>query len=159
VARVLTQVAEIASETLELQDVFARVANSIREVIPFDNMGVVRIVDGDRAVIHASTIPCSSKSVECSDPIPLTAWSPRMRPRPGPNRRIERSASSISFCGTRKPSPEASDRRWEPFAPRMPSGEASGSPYCTPPTEEHQEVLQLLAALLETRSSTGGSGT
>src|SRR5437773_11416105 len=83
VASVLADIAEIASETLELQDAFDRVAAAIRELIPFDNMGVVRIVDGERAVLHASTVPCTGP--ECAEPIPLTSWSPRMRPRPAPN--------------------------------------------------------------------------
>src|SRR5262249_51826905 len=87
VANVLSKVAEIASETLELQDVFDRVATAIRDIIPFDNMGVVRLVDGDRAVLHASTVPC--KGPECAEPLPLTSWSPRMRPRAGPNPRIQ----------------------------------------------------------------------
>ena len=56
VASVLSEVAEIASETLELQQVFGRVANAVRRVIPFDNMGVCRIVDGDHMVLHAAEI-------------------------------------------------------------------------------------------------------
>src|SRR5690349_2742157 len=86
VAAVLSEVAEIAAETLELQDVFDRVATAVRRVIPFDNMGVVRIVDGDKAVLHASTVPCRAESTRtCLGPASLTSWSPRMRPRPGPN--------------------------------------------------------------------------
>jgi len=81
VASALSEIAEIASETLELQDVFDRVAAAIRELIPFDNMGVVRILDDERAVLHASTVPCQGPV--CADPIPLTSWSPRMRPRAG----------------------------------------------------------------------------
>jgi len=49
-AGVLSEIAETASETLELQDVFDRVATSVRRIIPFDNMGVVRLVDDARAV-------------------------------------------------------------------------------------------------------------
>jgi len=44
IGTVLSEIAAIASETLELQDVFDRVAASVRQVIPFDHMGVVRIV-------------------------------------------------------------------------------------------------------------------
>src|SRR5436190_9878278 len=43
-ASVLIEIAEIASETFELQDVFHRVAAAVRRVIPFDNMRVVRII-------------------------------------------------------------------------------------------------------------------
>jgi DNA-binding NtrC family response regulator len=38
-AGVLAEIAETASETLELQEVFGRVATSVRRLIPFDNMG------------------------------------------------------------------------------------------------------------------------
>src|SRR5262245_59313918 len=88
VARVLTEIAETASETLELQDVFDRVAASVRELIPFDQMGVVRIIEGGRAVAHATTVP-EKRDPECSQPCSLTSWSPRIRPRSGPNPRID----------------------------------------------------------------------
>src|SRR5262245_24575652 len=89
VAAVLSEIAEIASETLELRDVFPRVAAAVRRVIPFDNMGVVRIVDGDRVVLHATTMDRGECGEECADPMLLSAWSPRWRPRLGPNIRID----------------------------------------------------------------------
>jgi hypothetical protein len=55
VASVLSEIAATASETLELQQVFHRVATSVRRVVPMDHMGVVRIIDGDRLVLHATT--------------------------------------------------------------------------------------------------------
>src|SRR5437870_1620078 len=88
VAHVLSEIAEIASETFELQDVFDRVASSIRRVIPFDHMGVVRILDGEWAVKHATTLGAKD-CAECSGPCPLSSWSPRLRPRPGPVLRID----------------------------------------------------------------------
>ena len=42
VVRVLSQIADTASETLEFQEVFDRVATSIPDPIPFDNMGDFR---------------------------------------------------------------------------------------------------------------------
>src|SRR5262245_14239359 len=89
VVRVLSEIAQTASATLELQDVFDRVATSIRELIPLDNMGVVRILDGDRAVLHATTVPCTERPAVGSEPMPLTSWSPRLRPRSGPMPRID----------------------------------------------------------------------
>src|SRR5437867_10453361 len=80
-AAVLSEIAEIASETIELREVFPRVATAVRRVIPFDNMGVVRIVDGDRVVLHATTMHDCCPDDECSDPMLLSAWSPRWRPR------------------------------------------------------------------------------
>jgi transcriptional regulator with GAF, ATPase, and Fis domain len=151
VANVLSEVAEIASETLELQDVFDRVATAIRELIPFDNMGVVRLVDGDHAVLHASTFPC--KGPECVDPIPLTAWSPRMRPRAGPNPRIHdaRLEFDPSFHFDAK-ALEGGVRSamWEPFrsSSTLRGGVwlSSYTPHAF--TDEHQEVLRPIAALM-----------
>src|SRR5262245_57243700 len=94
-AGVLSEVADIASETLELQDVFDRVAAAVRRLIPFDEMGVVRIVDGDQVVLHATTIPCVDPEQKCSEPMPLTAWSPRWRPRSGPTRKIDDAAAEL----------------------------------------------------------------
>jgi transcriptional regulator with GAF, ATPase, and Fis domain len=151
VARALSEIAEIASETLELQDVFDRVAAAIRELIPFDNMGVVRILDDERAVLHASTFPC--KGHECSEPIPLTEWSPRMRPRPGPNPRIDDAQKEFDpnfFFDAKALEGGVRSAMWEPF--RSTSTLRGGvwlSAY-TPSafTDEHQEVLRPIAALL-----------
>jgi len=151
--RVLAEIAETASETLELQDVFERVATSIRTLIPFDNMGVVRIVDGERAVVHATTVRVEGCTARCWDPIPLSAWSPRLRPRPGPIPRIEDGAveldptfpldADILEGGVRS-------AMWEPFRP---SDSFRGglwlSAYRTHAfTDEHQEALRPIAALL-----------
>jgi hypothetical protein len=58
VAGVLAEIAAAASEPLELQAVFDRVAASIRRLIPCDHVGVVRILDGDWVVMHATTFDC-----------------------------------------------------------------------------------------------------
>src|SRR5262249_8008179 len=88
IARVLSQIAEITSETLELQQVFDRVATCVRQLIPFDQMGVVRIIDGDRLVLHAITVP-NKPTGDCAEPCTLDSWSPRFRPRLGPIERID----------------------------------------------------------------------
>jgi transcriptional regulator with GAF, ATPase, and Fis domain len=153
VAGVLSEVAEIASETLELQDVFERVANSIRQIIPFENMGVVRIVDGERAVLHASTVPCRADQVKCTGPIPLTSWSPRMRPRPGPNPRIE--DARLEFDPAYPFDAKALEGgvrsgMWEPFrsTDSLRGGVwlAATRPHAF--TDEHQAALRPIAALL-----------
>src|SRR5678815_919209 len=89
VVRVLSEIAHTASETLELQEVFDRVATSIRELIPFDNMGVVRILEERWAVLHATTVPCKMHDPRCTQPMPLASWSPRLRPRPDAIPRID----------------------------------------------------------------------
>jgi transcriptional regulator with GAF, ATPase, and Fis domain len=151
VANALSEVAEIASETLELQDVFDRVAAAIRELIPFDNMGVVRIVGADRAVLHASTVPCQGPV--CADPIPLTSWSPRMRPRPGPNPRIEDAQVELDptyFFDSKALQGGVRSAMWEPFrsSDTLRGGVWLSSYQPRSFTEEHQEVLRPIAALL-----------
>src|SRR6266403_1193483 len=98
VANALSEIAEIASETLELQDVFDRVAAA------------------DRAVLHASTVPCQGPV--CTDPIPLTSWSPRMRPRAGPNPRIEDAQVELDptyFFDSKALQGGVRSAMWEPF--------------------------------------------
>jgi transcriptional regulator with GAF, ATPase, and Fis domain len=153
VAAVLTEIAEIASETLELQEVFDRVATSVRRIIPFENMGVVRIIDDERAVLHASTVPCKAHTENCLGPIPLTSWSPRMRPRPGPNPRIE--DAQVEFdpafpIDARALEGGVRSAMWEPFrsTDTLRGGVwlAAYQPFSF--TDEHQDLLRPIAALL-----------
>ena len=152
VASVLTEIAEIASETLELQEVFDRVAASVRRLIPFDNMGVVRILDGEHAVLHATTVPCKDPAVAPS-PIPLTSWSPRMRPRPGPIR-----GSTTPRPSSTRPSRSTRDvlrgrRALRPVGAVPLGGALRGGVWLSSYsahafTDEHQELLRPIAALL-----------
>jgi Nif-specific regulatory protein len=152
VASVLSEIAEIASETLELQDVFGRVANAVRRVIPFEDMGVIRVLDGQWAVKHAATFECGDEPA-CSDPLALTAWSPRMRPRPGPIARVDDAPVELdrSFPGDADIL-EAGVRStmWEPF--RAGSEFQAGVWLCSRQPRafraEHQQVLRPIAALL-----------
>ena len=153
IARVLSDIAEIASETLELHEVFDRVATSVRELIPFDNMGVVRIIEGGQAVLHASTFPCHNGAHQCTPPTLLTAWSPRMRPRPGPNPRINDAVVELDPAfpiDAKVIEGGARSGMWEPF--RSTNGFRGGvwlnanTPYAF--TAEHQEALRPIAALL-----------
>jgi len=153
VAAVLSEVAAIASETIELREVFPRVANAIRRVIPFDDMGVVRIVDGDRVVLHAATHEHHTRGEECSDPMVLSAWSPRWRPRAGPNFRIDDARSELDPSypmDARVVGKGMGSGLWEPF--RHGSSFVGGVWLCANAThafnDEHQEVLRPIAALL-----------
>src|SRR6266540_4331059 len=152
VAAVLSEVAEIASETLELQEVFPRVAAAVRRVLPFDNMGVVRIVDGDRVVLHAATIQHAPRQ-DCTGPMPLDAWSPRWRPRAGPNIRIDDARSELDPSYPMDAKVLAGGMGsglWEPF--RTGTGFTGGIWLCADDTyvftDEHQQVLRPIAALL-----------
>jgi len=160
VARVLSEIAEISSETLELQDVFDRVGTSVRRLIPFDKMGVIRLLEGERAVVHATTVrvegACAGRCVgECWEPFPLTAWSPRIRPRLGPNPRIDDAEAELdaSFpVDARILEGGVRSTLWEPFRTGEGFGGgvwlASNCPRAF--TDGHQEVLRPIAALLGT---------
>jgi GAF domain-containing protein len=152
VARVLTEIAEIASETFELRDVFDRVAASIRRVLPFEHMGVVRILDGDWAVKHATTL-VPDTCTECSAPFLLSAFSPRLRPRPGPIVRIDDAANELDAAFPVDQDIIASGVRsvlWEPFRSRE---SFTGGVWVTARephafSDEHQATLKPIAALL-----------
>ena len=155
VARVLTKIAETASETLELQEVFDRVATSVREVIPFDHMGVVRILEGERAVLHATTVPCEDGEAKCSEPVPLSSWSPRLRPEMAPKRRIDDAEIELDRSFPRDADILQHGVRsalWEPF--RSGSSFSGGVWMCSLRprafADEHQDVLRPIAALLGT---------
>ena len=153
VARVLAEIADIASETLELQDVFGRIAAAVRRVIPFDGMGVVRVTD-DRAVLHATTFAGCADPGQCYDPLPLTSWSPRWRPRAGGTPKIDDARreldptfpldAQVLAAGDVGSGMWAAFRRGDTFA--------GGVWLCSKQThafdDQHQEVLKPIAALL-----------
>ena len=162
---VLSEIAETASETFELQEVFGRVAASVRKIIPFDHMGVVRIIDGEWAVKHATTLDVggcagdpkgpaeSAGEDECGQPCSLSIWSPRLRPRPGPIPRIDDATRELNpaFQGDAEIlKAGVRSTLWEPF--RAGGGFAGGvwlssyRPHAF--DDEHQQVLRPIAALL-----------
>jgi len=151
-SELLAEIAETAAETLELQEVFDRVATAIRRRIPFDNMGVIRVIDGRWAVNHATTVPCGQCEPECSEPQPLTAWSPRFRPRPGPIDRLEDAPRELDPSFPADAGVLGKGVRsglWQAF--RL--GEHYGGVWiCSYQprafSDEHQEILRPIAALL-----------
>ncbi len=153
VVGVLAEIAETASGTFDLQEVFSRVAASVGRVIAFDHMGVVRIVEGRFAVTHATTVECGKHGTASGGPLPLTSWSPRLRPRPGPNPRIDDTLVELDPAFPKDAYLlEAGVRSamWEPF----PSGEdfSGGVWMCSfrPQafTDDDQRTLRPIAALL-----------
>ncbi len=153
VVSVLSEIAQTASETLELQEVFNRVAAAVRRLIPFDNMGVVRIIDGQWAAMHATTAECKVDPTACAQATPLASWSPRLRPQPGPISRIDDAAAELDpafpidamllGAGVRS-------ALWEPFRSKE---SFTGGVWLTAFqarafTGEHQEILAPIAALL-----------
>jgi transcriptional regulator with GAF, ATPase, and Fis domain len=155
-AGVLAEIAETTSETLELQQVFERIALAVRRLIPLDRMGVVRIVDDQRAVLHAISVlgdaRGSCSQVECLQGAPLTSWSPRIRPRSGPIARIDDAETELDpgfpFDG-RAIERGVRSILWEPFR----TAETFGGVWLNASeprafTADHQEILRPIAALL-----------
>ncbi len=153
VGRVLGDIARTASETLELRDVFDRVAGSAREMIPFDHMGVVRILADGTAMRHACTSHARCAEQEADQGVPLTEWSPRVRPGPDPLVRVDDARSELdpSFPidakivehGTRS-------IMWGPFhaGGRFTGGVWVSSEQPSAFTAEHERLLAPIAALL-----------
>ncbi|MGH9461636.1 MAG: sigma-54-dependent Fis family transcriptional regulator [Vicinamibacteria bacterium] len=153
VVGVLAEIAETASGTLELQEVFNRVAASVGRVISFDNMGVVRIIEGRFALNQAATVECCRYGTASGGPFPLTSWSSRLRPRPGPNPRINDAEVELDPSFSKDAEVLRAGVRsalWEPF----PSGEAfSGGVWLSAFrtnafTDDDQRTLRPIAALL-----------
>jgi len=149
---VLARIAETASETLELQDVFDRVAGCVRELIPFDSMGIVRILDDGRALVHATTSPSGSPAAYGLE-VPLTSWSPRWRPRPGPFPPIEDARADLDPAypmDAEAVKGGVESVLWEPF--RSTSSFVGGVWLCSDSAnafgEEHRKLLRPVAALL-----------
>jgi len=149
---ILAEIAETASETLELREVFDRVAGAIHRLIPFDNMGVIRVIDDRWAVTHATTAPCGPCEPGCYEPQPLSAWSPRFRPRAGSIDRIDDAPLELDPGFAGDAAVLAAGMRsglWQPF--RL-GGQYGGVWLCsnTPHaySDEHQETLRPIAALL-----------
>ena len=151
--RVLSEVAETASETLELRQVFERVAGSIRKIIPLDHMGIVRMLPDGKAELHASTVSEEGEDPKFQGPEPLTSWSPRLRPRPGSIPPLVDAIEELdpTFPLDAKILEEGvRSALWEPFEP---GGTFQGGVWLSSYepsafTEDHQEMLRPLAALL-----------
>src|SRR5215831_8832357 len=158
VAAVLSEIAGTASETLQLQDVIGRIALSTRRIIPLDNMAVIRILDGEWAIKHAVSFSgehgCaqmpSPEDPDCRQPMRLTSWSPRLRPRAGLIRRIDdtlleldpnyEADANLQRAGIRS-------MLWQPFGSNTLTGGVGLSSFQPRAfTAEHEEVLRPIAA-------------
>jgi transcriptional regulator with GAF, ATPase, and Fis domain len=153
IVKVLAEIAETASETLELQEVFNRVAASVRLLIPFENMGVVRILDDRSAVVHAATFDCAGGDSKCSEPALLTSWSPAIRPQPDRSVRIDDAVSQLDAAFPADAAiVEAGVKSalWVPFRSResFAGGVWLSSFSARAFTAEHEEILRPIAALL-----------
>ncbi|MFN7989332.1 MAG: sigma 54-interacting transcriptional regulator [Thermoanaerobaculia bacterium] len=72
---VLTEIARIVAETLSLPDVFARVADAARRVLPFDAAGVGRLVEGPALLSWGSVLASAEAEWRLEkDEISLDLW-------------------------------------------------------------------------------------
>ena len=150
--RLLAEIAATAAETLDLQDVIDRVATSMRDLIPFDHIGVVRL-EGERAVVHATTVRKEGCEPSCWEPTPLTDWSPRLRPRRGPVSRVEDSHQELDPSFPVDAEILAGGMRSSLWAPFHSSGSFTGGVWLSSEqprafSDEHQEALEPIAVLL-----------
>ena len=83
----LSRIARIVSETLELREVFAQVAATAGEVLPFETMGVCRVVAPETFKLYA--VAGHDKDVDSNDVVRFEDFSPSMRPRPGETVRFD----------------------------------------------------------------------
>jgi transcriptional regulator with GAF, ATPase, and Fis domain len=75
----LSAVARAIADSLELKDVWDRVADACRTVVPFDGMGVSRVEPGDRVRVLATTdVPATEQMVELT--FSRADYSPRFWP-------------------------------------------------------------------------------
>jgi len=84
----LSRIARIISETLELKEVFAQVAEAASEVLPYETMGVCRFEPPNTFRLYAIAGDTKEKDDE-PESVLLDDFSPAMRPRPGVTLRFD----------------------------------------------------------------------
>jgi transcriptional regulator with GAF, ATPase, and Fis domain len=78
-AAALSRIAHVVSETLELKEVFARVAEAAATVLPFDTMGVTRSESPDTMKVYA--VAGSITPADTARVARLSDFSPAIRPQ------------------------------------------------------------------------------
>jgi transcriptional regulator with GAF, ATPase, and Fis domain len=89
-AAVLSRIARVVSETLELKEVFERVAEAAATILPFDAMGVSRLETTGTMRVYA--VAGSVKHEDHPRVVRLEDFSPALRPQLGGVGRIEDTA-------------------------------------------------------------------
>ena len=148
----LAEIAAITSETLDIGSVFDRVSASVRRVIPCYSMGVVEIVDAERVTYHTKST-ADGRHVSGSVERPLTDWSPRWRPRLEYYPRIDDARAELDPAFPMDAmvlSAGFASGLWEPFRRGHTLVGGVWLVAQTPRafTDEHQEMLRAIAALL-----------
>jgi transcriptional regulator with GAF, ATPase, and Fis domain len=92
-AAALSRIARVVSETLELKDVFARVAEAAATVLPFETMGVSRLETPDTMRLYA--VAGNLKAKDPSRVVRLEDFSPRLRLQPENIGRIDDATRTL----------------------------------------------------------------
>src|SRR5262245_49962060 len=83
----LSRIARIVSGTLELKEVFSQVAEVSGEVVPFEEMGVCRLVAPGSLRLYAiagvNAADCESAECESGEDVRFQDFSPAIRPGQG----------------------------------------------------------------------------
>jgi Nif-specific regulatory protein len=91
---VLSRIARIVSGTLELREVFAQVADTAREVLPFEAMGVCRL-EGPDVFRKYAVAGFEPEEDDAAGVARLDEFSPAMRPQPGLTLRFNDAAEEL----------------------------------------------------------------
>ncbi|HET6373091.1 MAG TPA: GAF domain-containing protein, partial [Candidatus Polarisedimenticolia bacterium] len=153
VAQVLAEIARTASETLELGEIFDRVAASARRLIPLDEMGVCRVLEDGSMMKHASTVAGGCPERHADEPVPLTEWSPRIRPRLEPVPLVNDAQIELDPTFTIDARILANGGRSLMCEPFRESGSLAGGVWVSARqpnmfTDDHQKLLAPIAALI-----------
>jgi transcriptional regulator with GAF, ATPase, and Fis domain len=90
----LSRIARIVSETLELKDVFAQVAEAAAEVLPFEIMGVCRLEAPN--LLRSYAVAGTTVETDPEAVIRLEDFSPQFRPCPGATQRIDDAHATLN---------------------------------------------------------------
>ncbi|HEV8703039.1 MAG TPA: sigma 54-interacting transcriptional regulator [Candidatus Polarisedimenticolia bacterium] len=150
-AGALSRIARIVSETLELKEVFERVAEAAATVLPFDNMGVSRLETPETMRLYAKA---GTMNHEGHAPVVrLQDFSPLMRSGPGSAGRIDDAALLLDPTFPMDRSILERGVRSILRAPLTRGGEFIGSVWFTSErpgafTADHETAIQPIADLL-----------
>jgi Nif-specific regulatory protein len=90
----LGRMARAVSETLELKDVFARVAEAAAAILPLDGMAVIRVESSGALAIY-SLAPSAKAAPDPPKTIRLEDFSPRIRPLASGVKRVDDVAALL----------------------------------------------------------------
>jgi len=147
----LSRIARIVSETLELKEVFAQVADAVAEVLPFETMGVCRLEFPDHLRLYAVAGNRAEEDPDCGASI--DDFSPAMRPRPGATSCFNDAAKDLDPAFAMDRDILASGVRSMLCSPLMSGGRLAGEVWFTSTkpnqfTPQHEKAAAAIADIL-----------